>query len=105
MLVPIIMRMLGRFEGIPEKKEVELSLMDRYFMFQVIVCGSFVSSLTKSLTKDSTERLFGCHVLVRHHCFVALPGEPPIISPESAGSESTEIFDFFPDVGVVLELS
>jgi calcium permeable stress-gated cation channel len=42
--------MLGRFEGIPQKKGVELSLMDRYFMFQVIVCGSFVSSLTKSLT-------------------------------------------------------
>jgi hypothetical protein len=97
--------MLGRFEGIPQKKEVELSLMDRYFMFQVIVCGSFLSPLRNTLTKDSTERLFGCHLLVRHHRLVALPGAQPDISPESAGSESTEIFHFLPDVGVVLELS
>jgi len=36
MLVPIILRMLARFEGIPQKTGVELSLMDRFFMFQVI---------------------------------------------------------------------
>jgi hypothetical protein len=37
MLVPIIFRMLARSEGIPQKTGVELSLMDRFFMFQVIV--------------------------------------------------------------------
>jgi hypothetical protein len=40
MLVPIIMRMLARFEGIPQRTGVELSLMNRYFMFQVIVSVS-----------------------------------------------------------------
>jgi calcium permeable stress-gated cation channel len=41
MLVPIIMRMLARFEGIPQRRDVELSLMDRFFLFQVIVCAHF----------------------------------------------------------------
>ncbi|KAI0250632.1 DUF221-domain-containing protein [Lactifluus subvellereus] len=36
MLVPIVMRMLARFEGIPQKRDVELSLMDRFFLFQVV---------------------------------------------------------------------
>jgi calcium permeable stress-gated cation channel len=34
------MRILARLEGIPQKTGVELSLMDRFFMFQVIVCVS-----------------------------------------------------------------
>ena len=38
MLVPIVMRILARMEGIPQKTGVELSLMDRFFLFQVIVC-------------------------------------------------------------------
>lgn len=50
MLVPIIMRILARMEGIPQKTGVELSLMDRYFMFQVIVRG-LVLFLIKSLIK------------------------------------------------------
>jgi hypothetical protein len=37
MLVPIVMRILARLEGIPQKTGVELSLMDRFFLFQVIV--------------------------------------------------------------------
>jgi hypothetical protein len=36
MLVPIIMRMLARMEGIPQRTGVELSLMDRFFLFQVV---------------------------------------------------------------------
>lgn len=32
--------MLARFEGIPQKTSVELSLMDRFFIFQVIVRAS-----------------------------------------------------------------
>ena len=40
LLVPIVMRMLARLEGIPQKTGVELSLMDRFFLFQVIVRAS-----------------------------------------------------------------
>ncbi|KZT25738.1 DUF221-domain-containing protein [Neolentinus lepideus HHB14362 ss-1] len=36
MLLPIVLRLLARFEGIPTRSRVELSLMSRYFMFQVI---------------------------------------------------------------------
>lgn len=37
MLLPIILRLLARFEGIPTRTGLELSLMTRYFIFQVIV--------------------------------------------------------------------
>lgn len=37
MLLPIILRRLAQFEGIPSRTGVELSLMTRYFLFQVIV--------------------------------------------------------------------
>ncbi|EUC55080.1 RSN1-overexpression rescues sro7/sop1 in NaCl-like protein, putative [Rhizoctonia solani AG-3 Rhs1AP] len=36
MLLPIILRLLARFEGIPRFTGLELSLMTRYFIFQVI---------------------------------------------------------------------
>ncbi|KAI0289410.1 hypothetical protein B0F90DRAFT_1812537 [Multifurca ochricompacta] len=36
MLVPIVLRILARLEGIPQRTGVELSLMDRFFLFQVI---------------------------------------------------------------------
>ncbi|OJA07750.1 hypothetical protein AZE42_12729 [Rhizopogon vesiculosus] len=36
MFLPIILRLLGRFEGIPTYTGLELSLMTRYFIFQVI---------------------------------------------------------------------
>ncbi|KAG1790166.1 uncharacterized protein HD556DRAFT_1392969 [Suillus plorans] len=36
MLLPIVLRLLGRFEGIPTRTGLELSLMTRYFIFQVI---------------------------------------------------------------------
>ena len=59
MLVPILFRKLARFEGIPQKTGVELSLMDRYFMFQVIVRVScaVVDHITHKYTSD---RLSGC---------------------------------------------
>ena len=37
MLLPIVLRLLAKFEGIPRKTGVELSLMTRYFIFQVVV--------------------------------------------------------------------
>ncbi|OAX32894.1 DUF221-domain-containing protein, partial [Rhizopogon vinicolor AM-OR11-026] len=36
MILPIILRLLGRLEGIPTYTGLELSLMTRYFIFQVI---------------------------------------------------------------------
>lgn len=39
MLLPIILRLLARFEGTTQRTGLELSLMTRYFMFQVLVCG------------------------------------------------------------------
>ena len=43
MLLPIVLRLFGRFEGIPTRTGLELSLMTRYFIFQVVVS---ISSLT-----------------------------------------------------------
>jgi hypothetical protein len=48
MLVPIVMRILARWEGIPQRTAVELSLMDRFFLFQVIN-GFLVASLASGL--------------------------------------------------------
>lgn len=37
MLLPIVLRLLARFEGIPKYTGLELSLMTRFFIFQVVV--------------------------------------------------------------------
>lgn len=37
MLLPIVLRLLARFEGIPKYTGIELALMNRFFVFQVIV--------------------------------------------------------------------
>jgi hypothetical protein len=44
MLLPIVLRLFGRFEGIPTYTGLELSLMTRYFIFQVIVSISFINA-------------------------------------------------------------
>ena len=44
MLLPIILRLLANFEGIPRRTGLELSLMTRYFIFQVIVRSFLPSS-------------------------------------------------------------
>ncbi|KAI0347544.1 DUF221-domain-containing protein, partial [Trametopsis cervina] len=36
LLLPVVLRMLSRFEGTPTRTAVELSLMTRYFLFQVL---------------------------------------------------------------------
>ncbi|ETW77979.1 hypothetical protein HETIRDRAFT_324961, partial [Heterobasidion irregulare TC 32-1] len=36
MLLPIVLRLLARLEGIPKRTGLELSLMDRFFIFEVI---------------------------------------------------------------------
>ncbi|TDL22859.1 DUF221-domain-containing protein [Rickenella mellea] len=48
MLLPIILRLLARIEGIPRRTGLELSLMTRYFIFQVIH-GFLVVTLSSGL--------------------------------------------------------
>ncbi|KAJ3491586.1 hypothetical protein NLI96_g589 [Meripilus lineatus] len=36
MLLPIVLRLLSKFEGVPQRTGVELSLMTRFFLFQVV---------------------------------------------------------------------
>ncbi|KAI0261640.1 hypothetical protein BC834DRAFT_895208 [Gloeopeniophorella convolvens] len=48
MLLPIVLRILARLEGIPQRTGVELSLMDRFFLFQVIN-GFLVVTLASGL--------------------------------------------------------
>ena len=49
-MVPILLRIMARWEGIPQKTSVELSLMDRFFLFQIVVRASY-ALLDESLTK------------------------------------------------------
>ncbi|KAL0068238.1 phosphate metabolism protein 7 [Marasmius tenuissimus] len=60
MLLPIVLRMLATFEGIPKRSGVELSLMTRFFIFQVLhgflivtLASGIINSL-KDLSEDLT---------------------------------------------------
>ena len=57
MLLPIVLRLLAKFEGIPRKTGLELSLMTRYFLFQIIVCQISIRIFSKlmRLTHPSTD--------------------------------------------------
>ena len=63
MLLPIILRLLARFEGIPKYTGLELSLMTRYFLFLFVVSSKYLT-------------IFESAVLITHlaivHCRVAL---------------------------------
>ncbi len=99
LLVPIIMRILARLEGIPQKTGVELSLMDRFFMFQVIVCVSCAApdQIAHGLSSDW---LSGRDIFVWYYRVFTWPSEPPDGSAITSGSESAKIFHFLPDVSV-----
>ncbi|CCA74265.1 related to RSN1-Overexpression rescues sro7/sop1 in NaCl [Serendipita indica DSM 11827] len=49
MLLPIVLRLFGKFEGIPRKTGIELSLMTRFFIFQV-VHGFLITTISGSIT-------------------------------------------------------
>ncbi|TIA97948.1 hypothetical protein E3P94_02719 [Wallemia ichthyophaga] len=60
-LVPILFRLLSKFEGIPRSTAVELSLMHRYFLFLVFngflittLSSGIISSLRQLTTADVT---------------------------------------------------
>jgi hypothetical protein len=48
MLLPIVLRLLARFQGIPKKTGLELSLMTRFFLFQVVVSRLVLADQTLS---------------------------------------------------------
>lgn len=54
MLLPIVLRLLGRFEGIPTKTGIELSLMTRYFIF-LVVHGFLVTTISGGIVKAIPE--------------------------------------------------
>jgi hypothetical protein len=69
MLVPTVLRVLARLEGIPQKTGVELSLMDRFFLFQVFVRGRY--TIICQFSNIKSERFPRCHPLFWNHCISA----------------------------------
>ncbi len=51
LLLPIVLRLLARFEGIPLKTLIELSLMTRYFMF-LVIHGFLIVTLASGLLPE-----------------------------------------------------
>ncbi|CED82447.1 Uncharacterized conserved protein [Phaffia rhodozyma] len=54
MLLPIVLRLLAKFEGIPKKTGVELSLMTRYFIF-LVIHGFLIVTLSSGLVASVSE--------------------------------------------------
>jgi hypothetical protein len=92
------MRMLARFEGIPQKTAIEHSLMDRFFLFQVFVRASR-AALGKVSYGNTSEWLSCCRTFFWYYQHITLPSEPPEWNPDKAGSEPTQVFH------VLLEVS
>ena len=94
MLLPIILRLLANFEGIPRRTGLELSLMTRYFIFQVIVRPLppvFVIPLTGLLA----------FVPYRHHLRWSHPSSPryhqePELGPHAPCTEPPRGVDVLP---------
>ena len=84
MLVPIVMRALARLQGIPQKTSVELSLMDRFFMFQVIVRASH-ALLGRITHKSTSARLSGRRIIVWYYRGFTRSSEQPIRNTVSSG--------------------
>jgi hypothetical protein len=93
------MRKLARLQGIPQKTGVELSLMDRFFLFQVIVRSS-CALLDRIAHKSTSDRLSGRRIFVGHHCGLTWSGGPPDRSAVTSGYQSSKIFHVLPDVSV-----
>lgn len=65
MLLPIVLRLLARLEGIPRRTGIELSLMTRYFIFQVVVSAGSKPHLCWMLT-DAAAQFPDHHPLLRN---------------------------------------
>ncbi|KAK0563049.1 phosphate metabolism protein 7 [Tilletia horrida] len=51
MLLPIVLRLFARLSGVPTKTGIELSLMDRFFLFQIIQNFLFLTIVSGSASK------------------------------------------------------
>lgn len=105
MLLPIVLRLLARFEGIPKYTGLELSLMTRFFIFQVIV--NIIISFYIFLYYDALILMKHRHssalFLDRHACiwdrgFTETADQQPYIYTINIGAELAPGVDFLPDV-------
>ena len=103
-LVLIILRSLARWEGIPHRTGVELTLMDRFFMFQVIVSAFCIDSAQFSY-KDAPEWLSGRNTFFWYYRIFTRLSKSPVGSPDTPCSKPTEIFHFLPNVSAVSDSS
>jgi hypothetical protein len=62
-LASLILRSLVRWGGIPQKTGVELGLMDRFFLFQIIVRAP-CALLDQFVHKNTSDHLSGYHIFV-----------------------------------------
>lgn len=71
MLLPIFLRMIAKFEGVPTKTGVELSLMTRFFIFQVVVSFFFARYNSFSITKmlSIIAQFLDCQRVLRSYIF------------------------------------
>lgn len=67
MLLPIVLRLLSRLEGTPTRTGVELSLMTRFFIFQVLVSSSFVYVGTAILIMRPVAFVLDRHLCIGHY--------------------------------------
>jgi len=99
MLLPIILRLLARFEGIPKYTGLELSLMTRFFIFQVLVSCLLCSTRdAKSLILFLPAFLLDRHSIERYHRFTAAIDQQPHIYPVNSCSTTPACLDFLFDV-------
>lgn len=104
MLLPIVLRLLGRFEGIPTRTGLELSLMTRYFIFQVIV--SILSLIDDGdIAHGILALLLNCHFEFGDHGGSPIAHLKPNFDTESPCSILTSSIDFLPDVSSSCQLA
>lgn len=99
MLLPIVLRLLARFEGIPRRSGLELSLMSRYFMFQIIVSLSRVMNCVWISDKSVALALvLDRHVGIRYHCLPSRSRGRSVVHPDDSCAEFAQGVQLLPDV-------
>lgn len=97
MLLPIVLRLLGRFEGIPTRTGLELSLMTRFFIFQVVVSISlFING--ERICSQYLAFVPDCHFEFGHRCGSSIITLKPQFDTWSPGSIFASSVNLLPDV-------
>ena len=86
MLLPIVLRLLARFEGMPQRTSIELSLMTRYFIFQVMV-SAVPDLVQRRLLNWGPAFLLDCDPFVGYYRSAAAACQQPGFYPLLARSE------------------